>query len=552
MRRWLLLSVVLASTVRLLIALPGWYAADDLVFKLQAWTLPFWQSVRMPHFGNLMPGGLAVDWVRIRIAPGYESAAVLSVVALAVAAVLVGVLLRDLGLPVRGQIAGVAFFLITPLTAEATLWWSAAMNFVLFLPFVLVALIAMVRYSRSGAAAPIVVMALSQVTALAFFQKAMLMPLWLAAIALLERGGVHRVRRLLLVSAGISTVYAVVYLVAVPSESLRSPGVPRIDRMVQVFVSMLGKQVLPALAGGPWNFVTGAGPSAVRMSILATLLGLIVMALVLYVLPKGRRWRVVAMVLLWTAADLALLALGRGSDPDRIVHASDWTRYVADVSVPLSVAIGMAASVVALRWVIMSGAALVVSAVVGWAQVGQIWWANPGRAWTNTAIDSVGGRTQALLSQSVPEPVAPPAWGPAAAGQGYLAALVPDDAWRQQAPQPYGLTTSGGLGNALGGQVARTTGAVCADASATVPLTSRVPDGTWIARLDVTGSGVLSVRLSEWFSEPVEIQLTRRPTSVFVSFRGAGDSLYVAGAGAWCIETAEVGLVVDGSVGQSK
>ncbi len=546
-RRLLVVGGVGIVLVRFLLALPGWYAADDLAFKLQAWTLPFWESVRTQHFGNLMPGGLAVDWIRIRLWPGYGSAAVLASLALAVSAVLLWVLLERMTVRPQGRIAGVVFFLLTPITAEAVFWWSAAMNFALFLPFVLVALIALVGYWSKPARFWIVVMVLAQAAALAFFQKAMLMPVWLVCFALLRKGGIRAARPVLLVSAGVSVTYVAIYMLAVQDESLRSGSVPRLDLLLQTWVATLGTQVIPAFAGGPWTFISWGGPSAVGFWIPGLLLGLVAAVLVAWALPGRLRWRAAAMILLWAAADIALVGLGRGGETARILQASDWSRYVADVSIPLSVTIALAASAVAVRSVVAAGLAVGVSACIGWLDVSRVWWANPGREWAQRAMESVDERPGLLLSQSVPEDVAPPVWGPAAQGQGYLAAEVPDDAWVEYSGDPTGLTTSAVVGTSFGDVIARTPGPICGGtAPRLVPLTARVPDGTRILRLRIRAEddARFTIRLSEWVSQSVQVPVSAGTAQIYLAVRGAGDSLTASSSAQWCVQEAEVGLVV--------
>jgi hypothetical protein len=547
MRRWLPAAILAVLVLRLMIALPGWYAGDDATFKLEAWTASFVDTVQRAHFGNLMPAALAIEWFRIRIWPGYESAAVILLLAFAASTWLMWVLLGRLGLSGGARAAGVGFFVLTPLTAEVTLWWATGMNNTLYLPFVLAALISALQYARTEQWRWLITGSLCQLAALSFFQKGVLVPLWILCVGLMVPTLQRRLRRPVLAATALSAVYLVVYVTVVSNESLRGSGVPAIDEVLQVALGSAGKSVLATIAGGPWLFVSESGPSAVSTPwfLLVPVVALAVVGVAR--LTPQMRWRVPLMLGVWLLADAILVFYGRsGEGSQRVLGTTDWTRYVADLAIPMSIAVAAIAERLARRTLTVIAAIFVVSAAVAWTNAARVWWANPAREWTARAETSIGTAATPLLSQSVPEPVNPPDWGPAAAAQGYLAGQVPDDTWTDTSAGTVGLTVDGLLGDSFESSVAMSTVGGCGT-EIVIPLNSEVPDGSWIMRTELRSEAPqdVTLRLDVWVSGTTTIPVAAGSSVVYSSLRGTGTQMLVTAPEQVCVDRLSLGRITD-------
>jgi len=547
MRRWLPAALAGVLVGRLLLALPGWYAGDDATFKLEAWTTGLLDAIQRPHFGNLMPAAIAIDWFRIRIWPGYESAAVILLLAFAASAWLMWVLLGRLGMSGAARAAGVGFFVLTPLTAEVTFWWSTGMNNTLFLPFVLAALVCAVQYALTTRARWVVLGAGFQLVALTFFQKAFLTPLWILCVGLVVPALFRKVLRPALVGAALSALYLVAYVSVVSNESLRGSGVPAIDEVLQVALSSAGKSVLATLAGGPWLFVSQVGPSAVSTPWPVVVVVLLIAVMAVSRLSPPMRWRVPLMLVIWLLADALLVFYGRsGEGSERVLGTTDWTRYVADLAVPLSIAVAAVAARLTQRTLTVVAAAFAVSAAFGWWNAARVWQANPAREWTATAQESIDGSADRLLSQSVPELVNPPDWGPAAAAAGYLAAQVPDETWTTSSTGSSGLTVDGRIGDTFQPDVAVSTVGACGT-EISIPLNTTVPDGTWIMRTRMRSPTPQEVRfrLDVWVSGTSTVALATGSNVDYTSLRGTGTRVLVTASQPVCVDRVGLGRITD-------
>lgn len=333
-------------------ALAGaWFWQDDFVYTHLARTLPAWDFVFSDYHGHLQPGQFLLVRALARAVPleWAPHAAVLLGLQLVADLVFIALLVELFG-PRRAVLLPFSVFLFCPLTVPSLLWFAAAVQ---WLPLTILSTLLLLLHVRMhrGAGWRTEVAALTVlVVALAFSERALLLPvvaalvevLWLARGAGRERVLVP-LRRSPVVWAGyvvVSVGYLALYgrLTAAVPVAAPSPG--DVVRLVRESVLVTW---LPGLVGGPWS---GSGRLQTLLPAppvpVAWLAGqLVVAVLVLSVLWRGwaavRAWLVPGVVLVVgvavvAAARLDFVGPAIGRDP----------RYVADVVPTTALALGVA------------------------------------------------------------------------------------------------------------------------------------------------------------------------------------------------------------------
>ncbi len=417
----------LALGARAWVGLQGYFLIDDYLFVIQASTHQVWDPgfLLRPHFGHLMPGGNLLTWVMAHAAP-FDVPAYLAVSVLmqALAALLGWRLLRRLFGRTPWLLLPFAVYVFSPLTLPAYLWWAAAVN---ALPLQIAMALAGTSYldfREDRRTASLVRTVAWTVVGLAFFEKAVLIPLVLLALGFLQSGERNPVRavrallaegsRLWLSLGAVVAAYLVAYRLLGDLAVRSTPGPDYVRAVVRGGVV---EGFLPALVGGPWRWLPFDTPAAAPPSALRWVaLGLAVVLVAVSSARWRRARRAWAALAAYVAVEIVLLLLGRSLFPALI---SQQYRYYADAALLMSVAVGCAVirppgaprSRVAgrahgLPAAVAAGVALnlyVVSSMVSYASFAELWRANPTREYVTTAIGSLQahpGRT--VLDQPAP------------------------------------------------------------------------------------------------------------------------------------------------------
>jgi hypothetical protein len=334
------------------------FRQDDFhVFEL-ALGHPFnWKYLSFVGAGHLIPGVYAIAWVLVRTSLySWPLASAVTVVIVACADLAALRLLRTLFGSRPAILVPLAVYLLCPLTMPDTGWWSSAVESLPLQLATFMALNAQVCYVRTRRMRHAFAAAAWLLAGLAFFEKAMVLPLLLLGVTsgfLTEGPWLRAVGRSLarywrawvlqlLVLAG----YAAVLVTSLRTSSVQ-PGIPGTSAGVSTFVSEIVKDtLLPGAVGGPWQwfpspdaeYAYSAPPTALAW--LAVLVAVGVAAASIW--SRRHAWRAWALLAGWVAAaDVAPVLLGRISELGPTVLGLE-TRYVADAVPVLAVCLGLA------------------------------------------------------------------------------------------------------------------------------------------------------------------------------------------------------------------
>jgi len=351
--RNLALLLIGASLVwRTWIALQGYFNDDDFVFAYLAAVKPLnWAYLMRGHAGHLMPGAFLVTWVMDKVAPLSFPAAVAFSVTIQAATSLALLRLLKLLFGLRAAVLlPLAIYLFSPITLETFVWWAAALNHLPLQLGMVLALDSLVRYKRTGQVKWAVATVASFLFALAFFEKALLIPplLFFFTAFFLTSGGVLRGMREaaaaharlwgLFVAMGVG--YYALYRATADFGFNYHPGSGPTTGLAG---TMVGTSVIPGLVGGPWNWIPlGNSGGAAAPPDLGRWISWEICAAVVLVSVTVRRRAARAWVLLagYIGADVALVAVGRLSWIGPIIGQA--YRYSADAVIPASLCIAVA------------------------------------------------------------------------------------------------------------------------------------------------------------------------------------------------------------------
>ncbi len=328
----------------------GWLYRDDFILQAQAARLGLTTALLLNnHDGHLMPATHLVVWV-VQELGGLDYALVagtmlIGQIVLVASAVTAFTALLGRGMP---TLVALGVFLLSPIMLPGLTWWSSTLTLVPVLSCALLATATHIVYLRTGSTAALITTFALVVTSLAFFEKSLLIPLWLLLVTVLvdPEVGFWRGARAALTTRWRLWVgwlaLCVAYLVAfahVAQERTNPPTGP--GQVFELVSRALFNTIGPGLVGGPvrwtpvdFNAAFGDPPPWVIAA------GLVVGSSVVFAgvrRPTVARKAWVAAGL-YLAADLATFAIGRlGPDGDPVVVQAG--RYVA-TSMIYAVAIG--------------------------------------------------------------------------------------------------------------------------------------------------------------------------------------------------------------------
>lgn len=264
---WGALAIVMCTVaLRGWAAARGWFFYDDLAWQgvAASYDRPGLELLLTPWNGHLMPGGWLVVWVFTTLAPLQYWPIVVSALLLqaAIGWMLFLVLRRLFGSRVE-ILALLVIGLLSTLSLQAGLWWAVGLAQLPLLLAGLVAIWAHLGHLRHGRLRDVALVVLALVAGLAFSERTLLvLPLlflltlgWFAGqgrpLALLRRALLPHWALWLAVTV-VSLAFVAYYVTQVPSAA--SPG-GNADLFRDVLTQAVGYALLPALAGGPWQWL---------------------------------------------------------------------------------------------------------------------------------------------------------------------------------------------------------------------------------------------------------------------------------------------------------
>lgn len=343
---------VAAWVVRCVVTAVGWFYWDDLSLyaTTKAESNPFALLLRV-HDGHVMPGAWIIEWLLAHAAPLNWAAAV-AVVALlhAVALAAVGralwilASLRGASVSAAAVAVPLALYGFAPLVLPAGTWVAASLNALPLHAALALGVAHIVRAVYGNAAHPgrdAAVAAVAVVAGGCFTERALfIVPagvLVVLAMMLAGRGADKPgawVRALVppIIATGIGVI---VYFVATSGQDLTPPNEPSLPGVGEALKSTYVDVVLPALAGGPWQWDRWhPGPPFADPSALAIAAGVAVAAAVLAFtyLRKGAGAWLWMPVAAYPIAPALALAFAR-SGPETAAVVANTMRHVSELSV---------------------------------------------------------------------------------------------------------------------------------------------------------------------------------------------------------------------------
>lgn len=325
-------------------ALRGSLAQDDFVITYHAAKAgPFdFGYFFQDYHGHLAPGGFLLADVLTAWAPLNFAVLMAPVLLMQAAAsvLLWAVLVRCFGRR-WGILVPFTMFTTSTLLLVPTLWWAYAIQIAPVLLAATAALHAHVRYLADGGRWAIATVAWT-VFGLAFYEKAVFIPVLIAGITVLLGISLRRHLVLMGVLATVLAAYAAVFLTLTTSQVGQGGGPVTVGTVADMTGRMLGDTLIPGLVGGPWS---GPGPGAtfaaspvvVRIVLLLVAVAVLAFGIRVGGLRARKAWILLGLVFV---ADIGLSAATRltevgpelGSDP----------RYVADLALVVALCLAFA------------------------------------------------------------------------------------------------------------------------------------------------------------------------------------------------------------------
>lgn len=288
-------------------------------------------------------------WVFSRVAPYDWGVVATFILSLQVAASVMMWLVLSRLLPRRWvRLPLLAVLAVSPLTLAPTLWWAAA---ICLWPHLLCSLLAvwfLLRKLQGDGARWVNVMGILLVTVvgLAWYERSVLIPPLLFAVAVAYPTGVTGFRRLVAAVRDSWVLWLLLVLLAAGFlvAHLLMTAVPGGSRSYRVLGSLSARfvfeSVIPGLAGGPWRggVEGGAVHPATWVTAVSLFLAVVAVLALLRWGGEAKRWALVALVC-YVLADIGLLVSGRSGFGSII--ALD-PRYSSDVVQVLPIVVALA------------------------------------------------------------------------------------------------------------------------------------------------------------------------------------------------------------------
>jgi hypothetical protein len=317
-----------------------------------------WGFLTHVDFGHFFPGVYLISWILSRVALyNWLAGSLIVLVILSAAGLAAWRLLRTLLGSRPAILIPLALYLLSPLEFSTIAWWNNAVETIPLQIALFMALNSHVHYVRTGKFRHAVASAAWQLFGLAFFEKAVVIPLLLFAVTagflsgsrLLPglRTTVVKLWRGWLLYLGLLATYAAVFVPALRSTtSPLGPAAP-VAQAFRVFEGRLVfKTLLPGLVGGPWrwwhppNYFGAFTAPPVFLEWLAVLIifGLVVAS----ILVRRRAWRAWLILVVWfVVADTVPVLIARLNSPAYAGLHGLQTRYVSDVPAVVAIVVAL-------------------------------------------------------------------------------------------------------------------------------------------------------------------------------------------------------------------
>ena len=355
-RTGFLAIVALMVAVRFNILRDSYFITDDFMLQSRAMEHELgWDYLTRVHTGHFEPIGFGFMWVLTKLAPWNWTVAML---AMLVVQVLVAVLVWRMLIELFGRRALIlvpfALYCLTPLTMPAFTWLSAAIIWLPLTAALAGAIANHVVYLRSGRWEDAVWAIFWYCVGLASFEKIVIYLPFIAVLTLAVsptlrltvRDILGLLRRTWVVWVGYA-VTTVIYLVIYLDGSSRAEAsadlvVPTAGQVGDFVYLSVFRTMIPGTLGGPWDWqpISYAGAMVDSPRFFDWACAIIFAALlVLSLLTRRRIGRAWLALLVYLGGSIAALALGRVALGGSYVALE--TRYLADITVPLIVVLGM-------------------------------------------------------------------------------------------------------------------------------------------------------------------------------------------------------------------
>jgi hypothetical protein len=586
-RRIALGLLVLQAVWRAWIAFQGYFTGDDFVFTYNAATAGFdLDYLLREHAGHLMPGAFAVASLLDLVSPlNYPLVVVVDLLVQGAAGWCMYRLLVLLFGARKAVLLPLAFFLFTPLTLDAFLWWAAALNHLPLQLGMVFGVFAHVKYLREARLRWLLAAIGSLLLTLSFFEKAVLIPPYLFVLTVLyfsEGRALSRVIGTLrkhwaawLGYGVICAAYIALYLSRVTFAFDSSPDAPSV---AQLTGRVVGTTFVPGLFGGPWQWLPiGSSGGAAEPPEWAKWLSweLLIVLFAGTVLIRRGALRAWALLGAYVAVDIGLLAVGRLAWIGPIIGQA--YRYVADAAVPATITLSLAllpllgerrplthageAAQKALqrrRWLpVLAGAlaanAFLLSATYTTQSYSELWNRNPARAFVDNARRTMAEAPPGtvLLDETVPPGVLNGLFNPHNGSSLLFAPLTDRPPFGRSTDvlwvfNPQGELVPGMVGgtDSKPGQLVNCGYAVTDAGMTRIPLDASVYDWPWTVHIAYL-AGARTPATIELGDAQQRVQLKKGLNDVYLQLPGGGSSVWIGGladgAGV-CVDKVTVGL----------
>jgi hypothetical protein len=556
-------SVVVAVHFALwgLTVVRGWFYWDDFILQGQAARLGLGTDLLLNnHDGHVMPATYALVWFLQDLSgldyPLVAVSMLLGQTLLVVAAVTAFRAVLGRGL---APVVALAVFLLNPIMLPGFTWWSATLTLTPMLTCMLFATTAQAHYLRTGSRAALITTYALGIVALAFFEKSLLIGVWMFLLTLLLTADGQlgaSIRRTLTRYWRLWTIWALLvagYLVAfaqVAEGRTRLPTGP--GQVAELVWRALFATIGPSLVGGPvrWTPVDYSASYADPPPMLMVVGGVVLVGVVLVGVrrpgPARTAWFAAGVYL---AVDLTTFAVGRlgpAGDPG-VIQAG---RYVASSMVAVAIALGATAAraePAALAGVTLGGFLALISSL-GYAA---IWADNPATSWVGNARTDLARADPAvpLLDQDVPDFLLLPVTHPYNQTSWFLAPLRPQPGYATSTSRLQILDNRGRLVPAAvdgpRNQPLATCVPVAAGGSATMRLEHAVIPWLHTVALDYDAGRSGLVEVSIGSGRPVTAAVEAGRHQAFVRAEGGESTVTVRSTdAALCVRGVQVGAVV--------
>jgi len=597
---WLRSNAVVLAAVALIAAQLWWKARllghfyfrqDDFQIMDHALTSAFSLKYLFTiDGGHLMPGGLAMAWVLVRLSLYDWTLTSIVTIALLAAASLAMLRLLLLLFGKRPCILiPLAVFLFSPLALPGLSFWTTTLLWLPLQTTIPMALASHIRYLRTGRMRHAVAAAAWLAAGLAFDEQGVLVPVLAFALtsAYFVPGGwlsatqtaLRSYWRAWVVYGALTVGYVVLFVIKLQT-SVQQPGKPGVFSGVLTLASMMLRvSFFTAAFGGPWRWYAPGGDygyvveAAPLIEIAWALAVVLIVASLWYRRHAVRAWIMLACWLL--LADLGPVIISRVSSISATILGLD-LHYLADATPIVAICLGLAFWPVAgeeqpyrarrpSRRVLVPVACTVVGAFLVssvWSGVNYLRDTSSAvpRSYLATARVALAKAEPGtvILSGATPQAVMYNGYlGAAAQTSQVLAPLAPASARIRFTSQPSGpisnLMVFNGAGQLLPAadvgdpSIRPPTPAGCwqlPEGTTQIPLAGAVFDYGWIVRLSYSGGGArVQVKLGTGEHDAV---LPAGAHDVYIPVTGAGRDIVIrrlSQGPATCVSGLTVGLI---------